>query len=129
MSIQNVSNPNFVSTQNRALPCEGAIAVPITLDFSGSVTQYDLNLLQQFQATKITLVQTAWVDMADATHDDLTIFIPTVNQRIKAKKGTQGYYPLLCPNPPNMQFSVGILGDIVQVTLLNVSIAGVVWSV
>ena len=123
----NSSNLSNVNIRNRELPCEGPIAVPIQLDFT-STPSYSLNLLQQQQQTRISLVQTVFVDMSNATHSDLSILIPSVNQNIKAKRGTQGYYPVLCPNPVEMVFSVASSGDIVQVILINVSIAGVVWT-
>lgn len=124
----NISNFSFIEVENRKLPCEGPMAVPIQLDFSGSTPSYSISLLLQQQQTRISLVQTIWVDMSNATHGDMLIAIPQVNQVIVAKQGTQGYYPVLCPNPIEMVASVASQGDINQMTLINVAIAGVVWS-
>ena len=121
------SSFSFIGVENRKLPCEGPVAIPIQLDFSGSTPSYSINLLLQQQQTRISLVQTVWIDMSNSSND-MTVFIPQVNQTIVAKAGTQGYYPVLCPNPIEMVAAVATQGDINQMTLINVAIAGVVWS-
>jgi hypothetical protein len=115
---------------NQTVPDEGPKVIPLILNFSGAVTEYDLDLLLQQEQTLISMIQTVFVDLSEASNDlQMTIGVGTVNQTIDAKAGSQGYYPVLCPNPPKINFSVETGGDIVKVFLINVPIAGVVWTV
>jgi len=120
---------NFSPVINQEVPDEGPKAVPIILDFSGAIIEYDLNLLFQQQQTLISMVQTVFIDMTGATHDlKVVVGQGILNQTIYAKAKTSGYYQVLCPNPPQMQFIATALGDIVKVFLINVPIAGSVWA-
>ena len=129
MSLINPGSLNFSPVINQVIPDEGPKAVPIILDFSGTVIEYDLNLLFQQQSTLISMVQTIFIDMTGASHDlKVVVGQNVLNQTIYAKAKTAGYYQVLCPNPPQMQFIATALGDIVKLFLINVPIPGVVWA-
>lgn len=129
MSPINTANLTASPVVNQIIPDEGPKAVPILLDFSGAQISYTLNLLLQQQGALISMVQTVFIDLSNAAHDLLiTAGVNVLNQVIHAKAGTQGYYPILCPSPPQITFTAGALGDVVPVVLINIPIAGVVWT-
>ena len=116
---------------NQTIPDEGPKAIPIRLDFSvagGSITSYSIDLLITQERALLTMVQTLYIDLSTAVND-LIVTVGGSNQIIQAEAGTQGYYPVLCPNPPKFQFDVAAPGDVDTVFLINVPIAGVVWTV
>lgn len=121
--------------KNQTPPTDGgkAMALPV-MDFS-QANQFSIDA-QQFQELGfMSMVQTAWVDMS--TSDvPMQITINGSQQVIVAKGRTQGYYNVMAPNPVKMVFScpggpgldvtTGRVG--IRVHLLNMPIAGVVWS-
>src|ERR1700674_3225355 len=116
---------------NQTIPDEGPKAIPIRLDFSvagGSITSYSIDLLITQERALLTMVQTLYIDLSTAVND-LIVTVGGSNQIIQAEAGTQGYYPVLCPNPPKFQIDVAAPGDVDTVFLINVPIAGVVWTV
>ena len=128
MAIINNSLLNASPTITQTIPDEGPKAVPILLDFTTN-DQYDLSLLFQQQQTLISMVQTIFIDMTGATHDlAITVGKGLLNQRIYARHATAGYYQVLCPNPPQINFAATALGDIVSVVLVNIPIPGAVWA-
>jgi hypothetical protein len=123
----NVGNLNFQNVQNQTLPEEGPKSIPLLLDFTGSVTEWDVDLLQAEDQKKITSVQTLFIDMTGAS-GTMTVTIQGTNQLIVALKNTQGYYPVLCPYPTRLAFVSSSAHIIVPVQLINIPIAGVVWA-
>jgi hypothetical protein len=123
----NASGVNFALPLNQTLPEDGPKAIPLLLDFTGSENTYVLDLLLPIQTGRISMVQCIYVDLA-ANSNDLIITMDGTNQRIKAKGNTQGYYPVLAPNPAKLTF-VGVANTVpVSVFLLNFPLSGVVWS-
>lgn len=125
--IINPASLNFSQPSNQQVPDEGPKAIPLLLDFSGSVGNYTLDFLVQQQQGFFSMLQTIYVDNSQGTND-VTITLNISNQKIVAKAGTQGYYSVLCPNPIRLTFSSAINGVIVPVFLINVPISGMVWS-
>lgn len=122
------SNLNYQNPHNQEVPDEGPKALPLLLDFSGTVTEYDLDLTNQQQQGYITMIQTIYIDLSRSGAADLTITINGSQQVIKAKAGTQGYYSVLVPNPPKLTFASSASSAVVPVYLINVPVAGVVWT-
>ena len=116
----------FQPVNNQEVPQEGPKAIPIKLDFS-KATEYDLDLQNLQERGFIAMVQSIYVDASAATAATIVAFNST-NQNITAKAATQGYYSVLCPNPPKMKFINTSGSDQVVVFLLNVPVAGVVWA-
>lgn len=127
MSAINANALSYSGIVNQRLPCEGPKALAVKLDFSGSVKTYILDMLMLQQQYVLSLIQTLFIDMSGASND-MTVTINGSNQTIKAKAGTQGYYAVLCPNPPKLTFSVAANGDIDTVYLINVPVTGSVWT-
>jgi hypothetical protein len=129
MSVANLSNLQSVQlTRNQLVPDEGPKAIPLLLDYTGAVTEYDLDLLQTIQQGFISMVQTLYIDLSQSSND-LTVVVNGSNQIVVAKAGTQGYYQVLAPNPAKFAFQSASGGVIIPVFLINVPIAGVVWLV
>jgi hypothetical protein len=127
-SIVNLSNVNVQQIVNQQVPDDGPKAIPLLLDFTASA-QYNLDLTNQQQQGKISMIQSIYVDLSGNASNDLTITMPISGQVIVAKAGTQGYYSVLCPNPPRLNFAMATSGgSVVPVFLLNVPVAGVVWT-
>src|SRR5271155_2273724 len=114
--------------KNNYIPTEGPKAVPFLLDFTGLVGQYSLDL-ELFQSKSfLSMVQTLYLDLNGSPNNLLVQIGSGSGQNILAKPNTQGYYPVLCPNPPTYTFTSTPGGIIIPVFLINVPIAGVVWA-
>ena len=113
--------------ENQLIPSEGPKAIPLLLDFTSTGT-YTLSLLLTEQTGFISMVQTIYIDLSN-TANSLKVTIKGSGQIIKAAAGTQGYYPVLCPNPVDLQFDSTTPGDNpIPVFLINVPVAGVTWT-
>ena len=123
-----------VALDNQQIPKEGgkALAIPI-LDFANA-NQYFMDAELLGSLGFMSMVQTAFIDMS--TSDiPMQMTINGSQQIIVAKGRTQGYYPIMAPNPVKLTFScpggpgldptTGRIG--VRVWLVNVPIAGLVW--
>jgi hypothetical protein len=127
MTKLNPSNLQTLILENQTKPAEGPKALVQRLDFS-SITGYQLDLLNVEETGQISMIQTIFVDNSTQS-TTLTITFAGSNQTIHAEPNTQGYYPVLCPNPANITFSnSGTSAVPVPVFLINVPIAGVVWA-
>jgi hypothetical protein len=123
----NILTPaNFLPMSNQEVPDEGPKAVPLLINFA-AFASYTLDMGNQQQQRYISMIQTLYIDLSAAS-DDMTVTFPISGQVIHAVKGTQGYYSVLCANPPRMIFANSSGADVVPVFLINVPIAGVVWS-
>jgi len=111
--------------QNQLIPDEGPKAIPLLLDFSKAAS-YSLDLTSIQERAFISMIQTIYADLSGATAG-LSITVNGTNQNITAKKTTQGYYPVLCPNPPRLTFANSSGSDVIPVFLINAPISGVTW--
>ena len=119
---------NYQPVNNQEVPGEGPKAIPLLLDFTGSTTEWDLDLTNQQQQDRISMVQSLYIDLSKAANDLIVVF-PISGQSIRAKAATQGYYTVLCPTPIRINFqSSGAGGVLVPVFLMNVPVSGVVWD-
>jgi len=99
----------------------------MTLDFTAK-DFYSLDYSQQGALGKFSMVQTLFIDTSTSAVN-LTVDCPTSQQTLKIKAGTQGYYPILCPNPIRLIFTcVGGPAD-VKVELLNFPVPHGQWAV
>lgn len=115
----------FLPTQNQlVVGKKGPLAAFMLLDFTVT-NEWDLDMQQVQGTNQFDLCQTIFID-ASAAGAAFQVFIPSSQQIIIAKPGTQGYYNVICPNPIKMQFSCA--GGFVRVHLTNVAIPGMVWS-
>jgi hypothetical protein len=117
---------NFQDIANDLVPQDGPKGIPILLDFSGAVTEYDLDMTIPQQQNRISQVQTVYIDASGSTAG-MTVICKGTNQNITVKGHTQGYYPVAVPNEPRFIF-LGTASDaIIQIILFNAPIAGVNW--
>lgn len=120
-------------TNNQTVPAEGPKCIPLVVNFQTPAnSEQDLDLLLTEQQGYMTMIQTVFIDMSGSANT-LSIVIKGSNQVIVAKAHTQGYYPVLCPNPSGFRFLLSnggapATGDLVPVFLINVPIAGVQWA-
>lgn len=111
------------------LPLGGSQApggVPLVFDFSVD-TSFIVNLTLFQQQGNIGGVTSMWVDNSGSS-GPLTIQFGQSGQIFIIKANTQGYVPVLAPNP--ITLTVTCLtggGSAVQVTLLNYYIAPALW--
>lgn len=111
------------------LPSEGPKSIPLILDFTGAILEYELDLSQMYDATQISMLQSIFIDLSDPALSNLMILTAANDslQQIVAKAQTQGYYQMICPNPPKMTFTASAGGGVARVVLLNVAVPGSVW--
>ena len=123
MQVDSSQIQRFVP-MNQNIPEEGDEALRLTLDFSAQQT-YDLDLTLFVQQKKISMIQGVFIDAADTgVPVKVTVGNPS-GQRIIAKQQTQGYYPLLAPNPPSFRFEAAT--GVVNFYFYNAPISPVVW--
>lgn len=127
MTPVNTQKISIQDTYNFSVPCEGAKVIPLLLDFSADA-EFDLDLQQFTQQSKITMIQSIYIDLSDTTNAMVVIIDPDgLKQTIVANGHTQGFYTVLAPNPPRIVFQCAS-GQAERVHLVNVPIAGVVWA-
>jgi hypothetical protein len=98
------------------------------LDFTGAIGSYVLDATLFQQKGYLSMVQTLYLDLSSSANA-LTVQVGSGgSQLIKAKPNTQGFYPILCPNPPNFLFQSTPGGVIIPIQLINIPIAGIVWA-
>lgn len=123
-SVQAGYIPNNVTTGDAA--CEGRKSITTIIDFSIGLT-YRLDLTQiQTMQNWIKSVQCLYVDNADNA-DPKTIVMGVSNQRIIVPAFSQGYFPILQPNPPVLQFS-STDADTITIQILNFFLPPYIWG-
>ena len=125
MSLINQNSLQVAVSQNQYIPDEGPKVLPLLLDFTQADT-YNLDAESLMDRGFLSMVQTIFIDLKDSTVA-FTVTINGTGQIVKAKAHTQGYYPILCPNPVKLQFDCQN-GPLMRVFLINVPIAGAVWA-
>ena len=117
--------------QYQMIPAEGPIAIPLTLDFSNATGQasytVDLSPYQNMGNKRISIVQTAFIDMSQSGVA-LTLTDRDSGQQIVANPHTQGYYNILAPTPVVLDIACTNGPNNVYVALINVPIPGTVWA-
>jgi hypothetical protein len=123
---QNTINVSF--PQNQLVPDEGPKAIPLYLNFANAA-EFDLDMTLMMQYGFISMIQCLYIDNSAGTDPlTITVGVGTINQKIVAKPATQGYYAVLCPNPPKLSFVNASGTDLITVFLINAPVSGVVWA-
>jgi hypothetical protein len=118
---------NAYQIANVVIPRGGPKAVPLNMDFS-SATEQDVDLSQLVEQARIEYVQTVFIDNADNAAA-VTLKTTLTNQRIICPAHSQGYFSILQPNNPVMNFSTTPAANlIVGVQFLNVPVQPAVWK-
>lgn len=112
---------------NVLIPKEGPVVVPGTLNFENTA-EIEISGEMVITQGKISFIQGVFIDNADNT-DKLTLTIGNTNQRIVCPANSQGYFPLLTPNPPIIvaRTTQGG-GQIIPLFFYNVPIQSIVWT-
>ena len=131
MSIVNSANINPVPCQNQVRPGDGAKELPIRLDWSdpvnGAVSPATFDYSSEQQRSLFSLCQGVYIDNG-LNGNSLTITVGVGGQVLTCPANSQGYFPLLCPNPINLTFTTQ--GNVLTfVFLLNFPVAPCVWHV
>ena len=122
-------NPNLLQYTDptaSTIPSDGPKAIPLLLNFSVAAS-FDLDLTNPIDQKKISMVQTIYMDLSNAS-DDLIITVGGSNQIVRGVAKTQGYYNVLAPYPARFNFANASGSDLIPVFLINVPVPGVVWS-
>jgi hypothetical protein len=109
------------------MPPEGPKCIPITLDFTIQ-DSYTLDLSPLNWAAKLSMIQTVFVDSSTSAVD-VVVTVPASQQILKIKSGTQGYYPILVPNPIKLLVKCPGGPVDVRLELLNFPIPHGQWTV
>ncbi|MGH3273584.1 MAG: DUF1859 domain-containing protein [Streptosporangiaceae bacterium] len=103
---------------NGCPPIEGPRCIPVTITLNNNSAEIDF--FTQFQRKDITQIQSVFVDNSENT-EIFQLTNQAVNQTIDVPAGSQGYYPILAPNPP--KFLAATKGAAtIQLQFLNFSI-------
>ncbi len=107
------------------IPEEGPKTIPFVFDFSQQAT-YPADLQNLQGRNFFSAAQSVFIDNS-LNAAAVSITFDGTQQKVTAKPYTQGYYTVLCPNP--IRFLAASTGAVVvRVYLLNVPVAGAVWS-
>ena len=118
---------NIFGVSNVIVPKSGPKAAPAILDFSNDGTIV-IDCLLLISQGKMEYVQTLYIDNADNLNP-ITLTCSMTGQRIIAPARSQGYYPMLAPNPPQITCSTTQTNLLkVPVYLLNVPVQAVNWK-
>lgn len=117
---------NTMQVFNALIPQEGPKTLPLSLDFSAA-DQYVLDYYYRQSLAALSMVQTLYIDMKD-TDNPLTVTIPGSGQVIRVKGRTQGYYPVMQPNPIRMIFDCPGGPANLAVHLINVPVFASQWA-
>lgn len=115
--------PNVTPTYNGAIPAFPQ-ALSVNINYIDTPVLIDLssNLIQG----KINGVQTVFIDLAETVHD-VELIMEDTKQRIYAKAGTSGYYPVL--SSQLMKFKTKAKGECkYNIIFINFPIAAGVWG-
>jgi hypothetical protein len=127
MAIINQLQAASIPVYNAQVPSEGPFALTLSLDFSANASySLDLEMLTA-GGGNISMVQTIFLDTTGLT-GNTTVTVGGTVQTIIAKANTQGYYPVLSPNPPRFTFANAGGAGIAKVILVNVPIAPGTWA-
>lgn len=110
-------------TYNGAIPMGGPVAINTVIEIDQTEVLVDLKL--DYATGKISGVQTLYIDLRDFL-GDVTVTMPDTGQRITARAGTQGYYPVLSTNLMKFIVSATIDGKF-PINFINFPIALGVW--
>jgi hypothetical protein len=116
-----------VAPFNQIVPPGGPKAIPANLDFTGGATSYQVDMGNAVARNLIEYVQCIYADNRNNSAP-LIVTMSGSNQVIVFPAQSEGYLPVLAPNPPVFNFtSTG--GIVVPVYFINVPIGPMLWSV
>jgi hypothetical protein len=128
MAVLNQLNAAFIPVYNAQVPKEGPKAIPFSVTFAKAMAGLAvLDLSQQMDQGKISMIQSIYVDTS-LTDSRVIITVNGHAVPLTVKGRTQGWYPLVAPNPLVVSFNCQGVDSIVSFILLNTPIAPAQWS-
>jgi hypothetical protein len=119
----NAPQKSYVFPRNQTVPPMGPVAARFVFDFTAT-QEFSEDLTLDVQQKKIDQIQGIYIDAND-TNQPVTVTFSGSGQRIIAKGGTQGYYPVLATNPPG--FKIDCAAGVVTIYLYNMPVPGQTW--
>jgi hypothetical protein len=112
---------------NVVVPSGGPKCVPTNVDFSNSAVVL-LDGQQIVTQGKIEYLQGVFVDNS-ANVNNLSLTMSTTGQVIIVPKKSQGYFTIMCPDPPQISAATVQANIVIPMFFYNVPIQPAVWSV
>ena len=111
---------------NQMVPDEGAKSIKATLDFSGGVDEYVIDLTDAMEKKVIRSVQSLYIDNY-GNASDLTITTSLSGQRLLFPANSMGYMPILLGKPA--VFKVAATAGKPEIIMMNVPMYPFIWQV
>lgn len=111
---------------NVIVPASGPKAVPTLVDFSNAA-EVILDGQAIVSQGKIEYLQGVYIDNS-ANLNPLTLIMSVTNQRVTCPPQSQGYFSILCPDPPQMTANTTQANIQIPMIFYNVPIQPAVWS-
>lgn len=111
---------------NVIIPKGGPKTIPLIIDFSG-ITEWEVDGSQVVERGKIEYIQALWIDNY-SNANPLTVQMNLTNMRLVVPARSQGFYPVLMPNPPKFKFTTQA-GPKVFLQFLNVPVQPMTWVI
>lgn len=111
-------------------PRENARALALPLNFgliSDPASGFILDYSNKQSTGKISMIQTVFVDTSQ-TDAQVTVILGSSQQLITVKGRTQGYYPVVSPNPFRVQVISPGCVDLVGLYFMNYPVAPCQWA-
>ena len=118
---------NTFGIANVVVPAGGPKCVPANVDFSNAA-QVLLDGTQIVTQGKIEYLQGVFVDNS-ANVNNLSLSMSTTGQVIIVPAKSQGYFSIMCPDPPQIVASTVQANIVIPMFFYNVPIQPAVWSV
>lgn len=113
---------------NVVVPAGGPKCVPTNVNFSNAADVL-LDGSQIVTQGKIEYLQGVYIDNS-SNANKLSLTMSTTGQTITAPAKSQGYYAIMCPDPPQiMAHTTQVNGLVIPMFFYNVPIQPAVWSV
>lgn len=105
-------NKAYTLYDGRAVAPEGAMVVPVALDFTSNADgTFVLDIGQFVALTRMTQIQSIIADMLDAPASDGFVIESRTNQRFRCLAGLVNFFHFPVPNPGTLTFQAGNLGN------------------
>jgi len=117
---------------NTMRPVSGPKAITQVLNFNTNGLVQTVDFLDAINDGKIEWISTIFIDTSQMTPGatgQVSVAIGGSQQVITVPGGTQGYYPVVCPNPALMQVTGNVTGTGIAVLIfLNIPLPAAQWT-
>lgn len=110
---------------NVVVPGGGPKVIPVNVDFTVN-PQVLIDGQNLVSSGKIEYLQGVYIDNS-ANVNPVSLTMSTTNQVITCPKKSQGYFAIMCPDPPQITANT-LVGVVIPMFFYNVPIQPAVWS-